>query len=136
FAAAPEHLGQSRHAVPGQIDGDLIARADIQLPPAPQRAKADPAQLASVQLQRIELQNRRDATAAADVELHVAHPGERLVWRIFPGGGPARWCCDPALPIGPTTLAQNHPVSGEGQDLAIPAVAPVSRFRRAGYRLG
>lgn len=136
FRAAPDHLIEARNGQAGQAYRYLIAGAYIQRLPGVQRAERDAADTALVEVDRLQAQHRRDASRAADVELHRLNHGQGLAGRVFPGNCPVRRLGLPACAMRPCALAQYHAIAGERLRFVEPALAPVAGLLRVFQRLG
>lgn len=88
FAAAQYNPIEPGNGQPGQADGDLVTRADVQRLPALQRTDADVLDLPVIELYRGQFKNRSDPPGPADFEVNLANFGQCLGEGVFPGDGP------------------------------------------------
>lgn len=88
LAAAQYNAIEPGNGQPGQADGNLITRADIQRLPALQRTDADVFDLPVIELHRGQFKYRSDPPGPADFEVNLADFGQCLGEGVFPGNGP------------------------------------------------
>src|SRR5690606_19844859 len=128
--ATPDDVADLGNGQAGEGDGYLVAGADVQGPPALQRAEAYAVDRAPIQFHGVQLQQRGNAASTADLEMYLANLCQCLARRVLPGDSPARRLGYPEATVRSLSLAQHHSVAGEGQRCTVPALAPLPGLLR------